>query len=272
MTGNPQHPVEGQLPKAPLREGSKASVFQPASWKRLLLRPDSLLFLLSIALFLFWPDIDLAVSQWFYDAQRGFEWRNDPTVLAIYQGTSVLGLLALLVPLAMLLAKCVWKHHCLIPRRRVCVYLLAVALVGPGILVNLTLKQHWERPRPRQVVEFGGERQYEPPFAPRFECSKCRSFVSGHASVGFFFFSVALLLGNRRWLWLPILGGGIIGLVRMLQGAHFLSDVIFSGWVVWFCSLLIYSLFFGRSSCGQAVAEGKDGSDSAAVDGSGRVT
>ena len=249
MTGNPRQPVEGLLQKVPLQQEAKIS-----SRMRLLLRADTLLFLLSIALFLFWPDIDLAVSHWFYNARNGFEWRNNSAVLAIYQMTTVVGLLVLLIPLGLLLAKCIWKHHCLIPRRRVCVYLLAVALVGPGILVNLTLKQHWERPRPRQVVEFGGERQYEPPFAPRFECSKCRSFVSGHASVGFFFFSVALLLGNRRWLWLPILGGGIIGLVRMLQGAHFLSDVIFSGWVLWFSSLLLYSLFFGRSSCARMEA------------------
>jgi lipid A 4'-phosphatase len=254
MTGNPKPPLDEQWPEAPSADSrTKPPKSRPQAWKVVLFRVDTSLFLLSVALFLLWPDLDLSVSKWLYDEQGGgFLWRHEAWVVLIYQLTSVIGLLAVVVPLLLLLAGCVWRGHCLMPGRKSCLFLLAVALLGPGILVNLTLKQHWERPRPRQVIEFGGKRQFEPPFAPRFQCDSCRSFVSGHASVGFFFFSIALLLGKRRWLWLPVLAGGIIGLVRMLQGAHFLSDVVFSGWVLWFSSLLLYSLFFGRWSCFRA--------------------
>jgi lipid A 4'-phosphatase len=125
----------------------------------------------------------------------------------------------------------------------VLVFLLSAVILGPGLLVNMGLKDNWGRPRPRQVMEFGGEKHYEPPLSPGLRCDDCHSFVSGHASIGFCFFGLALLSRSRKWLWLPAIAGTAIGVTRIAQGGHFLSDVLFSGWVVWYSTVFLHGLF-----------------------------
>ena len=39
---------------------------------------------------------------------------------------------------------------------RAAVFLVLSLLLGPGLLVNVILKDNWGRPRPGSVVEFGG--------------------------------------------------------------------------------------------------------------------
>jgi lipid A 4'-phosphatase len=60
--------------------------------------------------------------------------------------------------------------------------------------------------------------------------------------VGFYFIAFALAFPRRRWRWLGLgLGlGAAIGLVRILQGGHFLSDVVFSGVVNAMVFVLLY--------------------------------
>lgn len=213
--------------------------------RRTLVRFDVIAFLACIAFFLIWPDFDLKISGLFFDAgEGGFFWKHHILAETIYRLTDIVGATLVIGLPLLLIASYLIKKDALIQRRRAIIFLLAVCIVGPGLMVNLVLKNNWERPRPRQVIEFGGEQQYQPAFAPAFTCKKCYSFVSGHASVGFFFFALALLTRNRKWIWLPLLAGAVIGGTRVVQGAHFFSDVIFSGWVVWFCSLLLYQYIF----------------------------
>ena len=40
--------------------------------------------------------------------------------------------------------------------RRICLFLILVMLLGPGLLVNGVLKEYWGRPRPRNIIPFGG--------------------------------------------------------------------------------------------------------------------
>ncbi len=210
---------------------------------RLLFRFDVAAFLACVCFFLIWPRFDLYVSQYFFDNGQGFIWEHHIIAKSIYKLTHFIGA-TMLIGLPILIAACwIVKNDYLIKRRNIFIFLLSACILGPGLMVNLVLKDNWGRPRPRQIIEFQGDRQYEPPFSPSFECQRCHSFVSGHASVGFFFFSVALLVGKRRWLLLPVIAGTVIGIGRMVQGGHFFSDVLFSGWVVWFCSIILYKVF-----------------------------
>jgi lipid A 4'-phosphatase len=93
------------------------------------------------------------------------------------------------------------------------------------------------------VQEFGGDRAFLSPFAPEAGQVDGHSFVSGHASVGFYFFGFALLSRRRRWLLLPVIAGSVIGATRIAQGGHFASDVLFSGWVEWYFTIFLYALF-----------------------------
>ncbi len=44
--------------------------------------------------------------------------------------------------------------------RLACSFLALLYILGPGVLVNLLFKEHWGRPRPVNIVEFGGTQQY----------------------------------------------------------------------------------------------------------------
>jgi len=208
-------------------------------------RFDVLAFILSIAFFSLFPRFDLRVTQLFFDDFfQTFYFKHNPITDFIYSFTSVIaGSILIIIPILILLSF-ILKKEALKQRRRVLVFLVSSCLIGPGLIVNSLLKDHWDRPRPYQTVNFAGDKEYEPPFQPKFNCDSCHSFVSGHASIGFYFFAFALVSRKKKWLWLPIILGGIIGGTRMLQGGHFLSDVIFSGWAVWFSTLFLYYLFF----------------------------
>jgi lipid A 4'-phosphatase len=212
---------------------------QPLESKHAALRGhiDLLVILIVGGLLVTWPQLDLTVTGLFYRAETGFWLKAHPLVRFIYDlvpwiSRAILAGLVLFLLGGWLLFR---GHAGFARRRRATTYLLLVALVGPLLLVNGIFKEHWGRARPSQVVEFGGTREFTRAAVPADQCAKNCSFVSGHASVGFFFLALAFADPRRRARWLA-LGTGLglgIGLVRMLQGGHFLSDVVFAGIVVY---------------------------------------
>ena len=215
----------------------------------LLRRHLDLLLLTAVGVLLVaFPHIDLGIAGLFYDSLDGFYLRENMLVRIIYNGvpwitrTVVVGLI-----LFLLAAWTIWRRREFFSRqRRAVLYLLLVMIIGPGLLVNTVFKDHWGRARPSQVAEFGGNKQFTRAAIPVDQCEKNCSFVSGHASVGFFFLAFAFVWPRRRALWLAA-GTGLglgIGLVRIMQGGHFFSDVIFCGIVVYLTALLLHAVMF----------------------------
>lgn len=194
------------------------------------------------------PQLDLAIAGFFYDPVDGFYLRTNPLVRFVYEAvpwvtrTVVISLL-----LFVLAAWTLWRHrdYCM-RQRRAALYLLLVMIIGPGLLVNTLFKDQWGRARPSQIEQFGGEKIFTRAAIPTDQCQKNCSFVSGHASVGFFFLALAYVWPRRRILWL-VVGTGLglgIGLIRMIQGGHFFSDVIFCGIVVYLTARFLHALMF----------------------------
>ncbi len=204
-----------------------------------------LLLLLGVgALLVLVAGIDKGIEALFYDPQHGFAARADPLVTALRMSTRIAAFgVALFLLFALLwrvvLGRALWGLS-----RADIVYLLAVFLLGPGLLVNGVLKEHWGRARPSQIVEFGGDKRYTPPLVIADQCSHNCSFVSGEASVGFAFgaFGFAARTRRRRRLGLAAgVGlGGAFGLLRMAQGGHFLSDVFFAGLLMFLLAWLLH--------------------------------
>ena len=137
-------------------------------------------------------------------------------------------------------------------------YVAAVFAIGPGLLTNTLLKDHSGRPRPVNVLQFRGADVYEAPFDFDGTCSHNCSFVAGDPSAAFAFLAPALLLPpgrQRRWgVAAALTFGVLIGILRMYQGGHFFSDVIFAGIISSAVALALHWLMFradGRP-CGPA--------------------
>lgn len=196
-------------------------------------------------LFMAWPGIDLVVSSWFYTPGEGFKASEHTWVKLLYE----------LAPLLLnALTACVLLAAILGLRRRYrsflrpALFVLAVFLAN-HLIGGLLLKDHWGRARPVQVVQFGGDKTFTPAWIISDQCDRNCSFVSGHASGAFAWMALAWVFPRRRRAWLlgGLAWGALIGLVRLLQGGHFLSDVIFSGLLVYLSADLLARFVFYRS-------------------------
>ena len=196
----------------------------------------ALAFAAAVATFAQWPRLDLVVSQAFWQEGSGFTWAQHPLVTFVYVAVPWVGRV-LLVGLA-----AAWLYGLARPaqvarrRRLQAALLLGTAVFGLGLFIDIGLKDHWGRPRPRDTVEFGGPQAFQPALLPTGECRRNCSFVSGHAAFGFFVLTGGMLAAphrRRRWLVAALVAGSAIGLGRIAQGGHYLSDIVFSFFAVW---------------------------------------
>ncbi len=210
-------------------------------------------------LFVLAPGVDLWFSGLFYREGVGFYLRDAVWVRALYDMVHPLAV-ALIVGLLLLLVHNLVRRRALGPFDvRAVLFMLALLAVGPGLVVNVVFKDHWGRARPRDVVEFGGTRTFTPAFVISDQCERNCSFVSGHASLPFAFVGLGYLLRRRRWAVFAgaAMFGGLVGLGRIIQGAHFLSDVVFSGVFVFFVAyLLAHFAFRLRTAEGAGAGDG----------------
>lgn len=128
-------------------------------------------------------------------------------------------------------------------------FLALSLIVGPGLIVNALLKAYSGRPRPADTTEFGGAMAFQPAFHFDGACAANCSFVSGDASVGFAFVALALLMPPRHRLaavLVSMIFGIAIGFVRMAQGAHFLSDIVFAGFFTVLPILVLHHMLIER--------------------------
>jgi lipid A 4'-phosphatase len=177
------------------------------------------------------PEFDIAVSAQFYDG-TGFDGARSPlirTVRAALLNTNFViyvgALLGLLLALAL-------KRPFLRIRAARWFFLLTSLVVGPGLVANTTFKDNWGRARPSQVVEFGGTQAHSLPLIPSDQCGRNCSFVAGEASTFYaVLFAMAFVFPAfaGRLFFAGIVAGSLAGLIRVSQGAHFLSDVVFAG-------------------------------------------
>ncbi len=121
--------------------------------------------------------------------------------------------------------------------------LLAV-VIGPGLIGNAVLKDHWRHPRPRDLIELGGSMQYVP--SPLIGHEGGASFPCGHCTVGFLFGLGWWIFRRRHPRWAAVslaaglMIGALLGVGRMAAGAHFLSDVIWSALLAYGVTHILY--------------------------------
>ena len=206
------------------------------------LRIGLLMFAACLLLFAVFPDLDLHIAGWFYQPETGFHWSQLPPVRASYEIFKARHVGWIVVPLLAYLAYAMIRRQPAPAHRHAALFLLAMIVTGPLLLVNNGLKDHWGRARPSQVTQFGGDRIYSSPLHPAEQCDRNCSFVSGHAAAGFALIGLYWITGRRRWLIAGVTLGSLIGLGRMIQGGHFFSDIVFAFWAVYFSAAVLARL------------------------------
>jgi lipid A 4'-phosphatase len=182
------------------------------------------------------PQIDIGVSRLFFDPIHNvFAFRTHPLGEFVRKGLPIglFGLAGLVVVLWA--AGEVRRRPLLGVTRRIAAFVVLSLVIGPGLIVNFVFKDHWGRPRPSTIAEFNGPLHYAPPGLPTAQCPSNCSFPSGHAALGFWTVAFALLVPRRHRrpaMAAALAFGALVGLVRIAQGGHFLSDVAFSGVIV----------------------------------------
>jgi len=213
---------------------------------------DISLFIVLAAIFLIWPEIDLWVSGLFYDPQQGFIYRNNPVVESIYSlfrhvPKFLLPLLLIMTALSFIKG----RFGLGTDQRKQWSFLILTLLIGPGILVHLVVKENWDRPRPRQIQEFGSQKDFIPALIPaaaiKDQPGKNKSFVSGHAAMGAWIMVLAWVFRRKSWFYAGLVMGAIVSFGRIVQGGHFLSDVLFATFLCYFTYRLLAWWLLGHS-------------------------
>lgn len=175
-------------------------------------------------------DLDRRVAELFYRQQEGWYLGKQPLWVWLHAYGTIPGIVLTLAALGTWLAGFYVRR--LFVWRRPCLIVVLTTILAAGLLVNAVLKQYWGRPRPGQTVEFGGKWDYRHIFPPGTP-GKGASFPCGHCTMGFVFLSMA---GFRRHSKALAYGGVATGVVlggllsagRVVQGAHFVSDTVWS--------------------------------------------
>lgn len=203
------------------------------------------------AMLYFRPETDLRVATYFFDGHK-FPWRSNGLFEFIHEALIPLAAIAaLLFVLAIRTSRrrVEGKFFHLSPRAWL--FLLLTLAVGPGLVTNLILKDNWDRARPIQIAEFGGSKLFTPPLVISNQCERNCSFVSGDAAFAFWLHSFAYVTPRRRRkviLMTGLAAGAGIGFMRILMGAHFLSDVFFAGFFTLLTSAAVYAGVYGRAA------------------------
>jgi lipid A 4'-phosphatase len=218
-----------------------------------------LAFVATSIVFVAFPQIDLGVSRLFYTPGAGFEINGVWYERLIYYASEVLVTLVTLALIALWAYGRLTKGQRLPVRvsgRKLVVLLLVLAL-GPGLIINWALKEHWGRARPVDLVQFGGTQSFSPAWVISDQGG--HSFCSGHAGATFYLIAVALIVSDRRrrqWLALAAAWGVLVGLTRIASGGHFLSDVLVAFFIVLILTLMLRGLILKENPDGKGAAAG----------------
>jgi len=131
--------------------------------------------------------------------------------------------------------------------RKGAAFMVILLALGPGLLVNTAFKGHWGRERPREMSMFGGSKAYQQPWE-RGKAGAGRAFPSGHAGAAFYLAMPFFALRRRkprvaaRIYCCGMLYGILMGIARMVQGGHFMSDILWAWGVVHLTAVVLYYL------------------------------
>ncbi len=196
------------------------------------------------------PALDLAVAHHFHAftiGRNAFGWRIYPPLMLARDIGIWISAVLVAPAVGALVIKIVRPRRKMPMSGRAVVFLIATMALGPGLLVNVLLKDHWGRPRPIDVAQFGGQQHFVAWWDPRGNCPSNCSFVSGDVSGAAWTFAPAALVPPP---WRALAYGAALAFtlgmatIRVMAGGHFVSDTIFAGVFTFLIVWLMYALIY----------------------------
>jgi len=195
-------------------------------------------------------DLDLQISALFFD-ESSTQWlgKDRPICVFVYDWGPAFVLVPGILGIAYIVAGMTIEFRSSQRLRSGLCLVLSPTL--SHVLINEILKRIVDRPRPRYVIEFSGPRSFQKILDPDF-IGEGNSLPSSHAAAGYSRLSLYFLFQYRRrrlavtFLIAGATAGSIMGFVRVCQGAHFTSDVLWAFGVIYFANLLLYRHWYTR--------------------------
>src|ERR1700746_1273941 len=132
------------------------------------------------------PQLDLDLAALGFDTARHlFVVNAQPWVQHTRTAARILIALLALPAFLAIVVKLIWPHRPMLIEARAALFLIATLALGPGLLTNLVLKDHWGRPGPIDVQQFGGGYRFEAWWDPRGCCRKNSSLAAGEPPAAF---------------------------------------------------------------------------------------
>jgi lipid A 4'-phosphatase len=198
----------------------------------------------SLLFFALYPQIDIVVSSFFYN--NGFYLKNSFLAELFYYGLMWLSLATFVFLVVILIYQLYLKIDFKYLNKKAILFLLAFFIIAPGIVTNTVIKDHSGRDRPKDIIEFGGKMKFRPYYDFNGNCDHNCSFVSGHAAGAFAFLAFALVFRSKKIFYTVFSFAVLMGIVRIVQGGHFLSDVVFAFILNYFLLSIVYYVFYKK--------------------------
>ncbi len=198
----------------------------------------------------FYPKLDLMISAPFYAMTsdgNNFAARIYPPLMLARDAGLWAGTLLVTPAVVALLVKLILPRRKLLVSGRAVIFLIATLALAPGLMANVLLKDHWGRSRPIDVTQFGGTDHFVAWWDPRGDCPNNCAFVSGDVAGAFWTIAPAAL-APPQWRALAygaaLVLGTAMAAMRLMAGAHFMSDVVFAGLFTFLIIWIVFDLIY----------------------------
>lgn len=128
-------------------------------------------------LFGLYPELDLKIAAFFYDATtKTFPLKSVTWAMIARDGAMWIAWGLVMPALVSLIVKLIRPVKPLMISGRAMVFLIVTMLLTGIVISNMMFKSYWGRPRPVVVTEFNGPLEFKPWWDPRGACQKNCSF------------------------------------------------------------------------------------------------
>lgn len=211
-----------------------------------LIYKNILVFTILTIFFTYDPNFDIIISNFFYIFEEGFFWKHS----YVAQGLSII------VPIGfkLLIVACILNLiYILIKTKNIkqvflsgAFFILISASIGPGLIVNLVLRENFGRAMPIELKTFNGDKEFTRAFVISDQSQDNCSFSSDHAAMGFFFIIISYLFNGIRAekaYKIILMFAILVGFCRVALGSSFASDVTTSAMIILSLNHIIYLLW-----------------------------